>query len=379
MYTPPASPDMLRASPARLENPRAGRTAHVMRTLLCGLSALTLSFSLSLAARAEGEEGERSRKDDAPASADKPAQNKPEEGPAPPDAPRPSSLDLSVFWVPWGMHYTRAALGTTFGYKIPLVQKKGILWDSTNVTFGVRDVYGFVNNTVGPFIDITPIAFFRLQIQGAYDYFIREPFNGGMRVMTPLGQQRVANRQIQRGNRSAVDWVNQDDGDGMDNRDNFLAPINRGGLRLRVLPTLQGKVGPIAFQYNVTADWNYYGAPGASADDVYHDNFTFTLRKLQDFSHAHELLVAYAAPVPKPSELLLGLSGRYQRVLGTGLEQLSLNAVVFGRLPKKFASDRISPFAIAQVGTNLIDPMWQYAFSWILVVGADFNLYKSKT
>jgi hypothetical protein len=365
-----------RASPARLENTSRGPHRTVMRTLLCGLSALTL-LSLSLPAAADDAE-ERSRKDGAVA-ADKPAETKPAETPAKADERRPSSLDLSVFWVPWGMHYTRAALGATFGYKIPLVQKKGILWDSTSVTFGVRDVYGFVNNTAGPFIDITPIAFFRLQVQGAYDYFIREPFNGGLRVMTPLGKERMAARQIRLGDRASVDWVNQDDGNGMDNPDNFLAPINQGGLRLRVMPTLQGKVGPIAFQYNFTGDWNFYSAPGASADDVYHDNFTFTLRRLQDFSHAHELLVAYTAPVPKPGELLLGLSTRYQRVLGTGLEQLSLNAVVFGRLPKKLLSDRMSPFAIAQVGTNLIDPMWQYAFSWILVVGADFNLYKSKT
>lgn len=349
-----------------------------MRTLLCGLSALTL-LSLSFAARADDADGGRPEGGATETVAkDKPIPAKRGGAPAPPDEPRPRSLDLGVFWVPWGMHYTRAALGATLGYKIPLVQKKGILWDSTNVTFGVRDVYGFVNNTFGPFVDITPIAFFRLQVQGAYDYFIREPFNGGLRVMTPLGRQRVASRQIRRGDTSSVDWVNQDDGNGMDNRDNFLAPINHGGLRLRVLPTLQGKVGPIAFQYNFTGDWNFYNAPGAGDGDVYHDNFTFTLRKMRDFSHAHELLVAYTAPVPKPGELLLGVSGRYQRVLGTGLEQLSLNAVAFFRLPKKFSQDRISPFAIAQLGTNLIDPMWQYAFSWILVVGADFNLYKSK-
>jgi len=345
-----------------------------MRTLLRGLTALIL-LSISLPARAVDAD-ERSPKDGAPRAPDNPAEAKPA---TPPDEPRPTSLDLGVFYVPWGMHYTRSAIGTTLGYKIPLVQKKGILWDSTNITVGVRDVYGFVNNTVGPFVDITPIAFFRLQVQGAYDYFIKEPFNGGLRVMTPLGRERLAAGQIRRGSRAAVDWVNQNDDEGMDNPAHFLAPINHGGLRLRVLPTLQGKVGNIAFQYNFTADWNHYTAPGADADDVYHDNFTFTLRKLQDFSHAHEILVAYAAPVPKPGELLLGLSGRYQRVLGTGLEQLTLHAVAFGRWPKKFLSNRMSPFAIAQVGTNLIDPMWQYAFSWILVIGADFNLYKSKT
>jgi|GEM_PF-4656886 len=309
------------------------------------------------------------------------AQEKSTQGSAAPagdvDAPasRHRSVDLSLIWVPWGMHYTRSAWGATLGYKVPLVKKNGVLWDSTNVTVGVRDMYGYVNNTFGPFIEITPIAFFKFRMEAAYDNFIYSPFNGGLRVLTPLGHERLAAGQIERGNAAAIDWSGDD---GVNNVANFQDPINIGGTRLRVMPTLQGKAGPIVFQYNFTADFNFYRAPGASYRAVYHDSFTFTLRKLQDVSQTHELLVAYAVPMASPGELLIGVSGRYNRVFGTGLDQFSLVGVVFGRLPKKLLGQRMSPFAAAQFGTLLVDPMWQYAFSWVTVVGADFNLHKSK-
>lgn len=292
-----------------------------------------------------------------------------------PSPPRQSSLDLSLVWVPWGMHYTRSAWGATIAYKEPLVRKNGVLWDSTNITVGFRDLYGYVNNTFGPFIEITPIAFFKFRVEGAYDYFIYAPFNGGLRVLTPLGHQRLAAGQVERGNTNAVDWSGDD---GVNNDDNYKPTINIGGGRLRIMPTLQGKAGPIVFQYNFMADFNFYRAPGASYNDVFHDTFTFTLRKLHDVSQTHELVVGYAFPIRSPGELLLGVSARYNRVMGTGLDQLSLVALAFGRLPRRFLRDKVSPFAAVQAGTLLIDPMWQYAFSWVTVVGADITLHKSK-
>lgn len=273
------------------------------------------------------------------------------------------------------MHYTRSAWGATAAYKVPLVKKNGIFWDSTNVTVGVRDLYGYVNNTLGPFFEITPIAFFKLRVEAAYDYFIYSPFNGGLRVLTPLGHQRLAKGQVARGNTEALDWSGDD---GVNNTANYQNPIDIGGTRWRVMPTLQGKAGPMVFQYNFMADFNFYRAPRASYNAVFHDTFTFTLRKLQDVSQTHELLVAYSAPVAAPGELLIGVSGRYNRVAGTGLDQFSLVGLVFARLPWKILRQKVSPFAAVQAGTLLIDPMWQYAFSWVTVVGADINVHKSK-
>ena len=185
----------------------------------------------------------------------------------------------------------------------------------------------------------------------------------------------MAAGQIEKGNTAALDWSADA---GVNNTANYQDPINVGGARLRIMPTLQGKVGPIAFQYNFMADFNSYYAPGANYDTVYHDSFTFTLRKLQDVSQTHELVLAYSAPVRAPGEILIGVSGRYNRVFGTGLDQLSLVGLIFARWPRTFFREKVSPFAAVQVGTLLIDPMWQYAFSWVTVIGADINLHKSK-
>jgi hypothetical protein len=336
-------------------------------------------LSLMLAAIGTGaspvhaENQEKTTPASAPLHSANHAANQTEVAPTPP--PRQSSVDVSLVWVPWGMHYTRSAFGATAAYKVPLVKKNGILWDSTNITIGVRDLYGYVNNTLGPFVEVTPIAFFKLRVEAAYDNFIYSPFNGGLRVLTPLGHQRLAAGKVERGNTEAVDWSGDD---GVNNTANYESPINIGGTRLRIMPTLQGKAGPLVFQYNFMADFNYYRAPKASYYNVFHDTFTFTLRKLQDVSQTHELVLGYAVPVQAPGELLLGVTGRYNRVMGTGLDQFSLVGFAFARLPRKIMKQRVSPFAAVQAGTLLIDPMWQYAFSWVTVLGADITLHKSK-
>ena len=345
-----------------------------MIKLLSGLSTLSLLFTTTalLADEAKPADDPQATPQATPkdAKADQDAK-------ADPPKPRPTTVDLSLFWVPWGMHYTRAALGASLAYKTPLVRKPGILWDTTNVSAGVRNLYGFVNNSLTAFVEITPIAVFKLNVQAAYDVLIVNPFNGGLRTLTPAGAQRLKDGDIERESATSIDWVTEKGG--LDNFSNFRTPIGANGMRLRVLPTLQGKVGPIAVQYNFGADWNLYSTPGLGNDTIYHDTFTFTLRKLHDFSHAHELVVAYNAPIKAPGELLLGVTTRYQHVVGTGLSQLTMNALLFARYPKKIWGNRVSPFAAANVGTNLIDPMWQYAFSWVLVLGADFNLYTSKS
>lgn len=355
---------------ARLYIPETARPTPRLRTEFMKTSFVLAVVALSSVSASAAWAENQQKTTEAAAN-----ETRPREPEVPPSAPREASTDLSLFWVPWGMHYTRSAWGGSLAYKVPLVKKNGIFWDSTNITIGVRDLYGYVNNTFGPFVEITPIAFFKFRVEAAYDYFIYAPFNGGLRVLTPLGHSRLAQGQVERGNTSSLDWSGDD---GVNNTANYQSPINIGGTRLRIMPTLQGKAGPVVFQYNFMADFNFYRAPGAGYNDVFHDTFTFTLRKLQDVSQTHELVLAYSAPVKLPGELLMGVNVRYNRVSGTGLDQLSMVGFAFARLPRRIIRDKVSPFAAVQAGTLLIDPMWQYAFSWVTLVGADINLHKSK-
>jgi hypothetical protein len=344
-----------------------------MKKPLLGLLGLALLGS-STAARAEDEEAapDASPREAAPAATPPPT---PKPGPPAnddPPKPRVPTANVSFVWVPWGMNYIRAAIGLTATYKAPLVQRQGILWDTTNVTVGVRNFFGFVNNTAGAFVEVTPIAFFKLHVYAGYDRLFIGSFNGGMRVLTPAGRQRLAEGRVERGNLDAVDWSDNDVA--RNNRLIFEAPHGADGMRLRIIPTLQGKVGPVGIQYNFMADFNFYRAEGDGPDDIYHDTFTFTLRKLRDKGFQHELNVALTVP-NIPDEIIAGLTGRYYHVPSTELHNLFAGALFFVRPRWRLAGERISFFGGGQVGTNLIDPMYQYAFSWVSFVGVDCKLF----
>ncbi|UQA58847.1 hypothetical protein [Polyangium aurulentum] len=340
-----------------------------MKKLLSSLLGFTLLAS-SGAARADDEDAGSAEtpREAAPAATPKLAPPAKEE----PPKRRVPTASLNFFWVPYGMNYVRAAIGLGATYKAPLVQRPGILWDTTNVTVGIRNQFGFVNNTAGAFVEVTPIAFFKLHVYAGYDVLFPGYFNGGLRILTPLARQRLAEGRIERGNRDALDW--SDTNEAKDNRAIFEPPRLGGGLRVRAVPTLQGKIGPVGIQYNFTADFNFYRIDGSAQDDLFHDTFTFTVKKMRDVGFGHDVTVAYSVP-DIPDEILAGVTGRYYYVPSTDIDNLALNALFFIRPRWRFFDERLSVFGAAQVGTNLIDPIYQYAFSWVLVVGADFKLF----
>jgi hypothetical protein len=305
------------------------------------------------------------------------ASNKPltEEAPragaplAPPPPARTALTELGAFIVPIGGAYLRTGLGVTLRYQVPLVNKPGVLWETTNVTVGVRETYGYVNNTLGAFVEVTPIAFFKLQAVASYDTLLPYPFAGGMRRLTPLGKQKLAAGEVERGNSEAIDWV-----DGKENRAIFEAPLTSHGLRLRIQPTLQAKLGPILLQYNFAIDYNNYRAGSyGGEDEIYHDTFTFSLRRMRDWGMFHEGTVAYQLPVK--ADLRVGVTSRFYRPMGTKLDSLSVNGLVYFRPSQRFLRDRLSPYAAVQLGTLLLDPMHRYDFSWLILIAADFKLF----
>jgi hypothetical protein len=337
---------------------------HALRLRSCALLACLLANFRALAA--EETAAEASAPPQPPSSAKPPA---PE--PPPPATPRSPTATVNLTLVPWGVAYTRSGAGLGATYKAPLVKREGFLWDTTNVTVGVRDFYGFVNNSLAAWVEVTPIAFFKLQVFGSYDSLIVDPFSGGVRALTDLGAQRLAEGRVLRGDPDAVDW--SDDPGAKDNERIFKKPRSGDGLRLKILPTLQGKVGPIAIQYNFTVDFNFYRAGDYGSGAIFHDNFTFTLRKMHDVGFVHEGVVAWAAE--GPDELLLGVTAKYYQISGTDLDTLFTGALVFFRPRWRFAGERLSLWGAAQAGTNPIDPMYENAFAWVLATGVDLKVF----
>jgi hypothetical protein len=88
-------------------------------------------------------------------------------------------------------NYPGALLGTNLFYRIPLSERKGILWESTKIDVGISNALTPAFDLVGAYVKIEPIAFFELtlkaQFAGYYDalgYGFREldgydaPFDG---------------------------------------------------------------------------------------------------------------------------------------------------------------------------------------------------------
>jgi len=264
----------------------------------------------------------------------------------------------------------RSALGLGARLQTPLVKKPGILWESTNVAVGFRDIFGYVNNNATVYVEVTPIAVFKIAASFSHDYFIVNPFSGGVRTLTPLGVQKLHAGQVGRGDPNKINWV---DKEGKDDTNNFTAPIAGDGFRVRLQPTLQGQLGPVQFQYNFAIDYNHDRAGNYAPDTVFHDTYTFSLRKLHDVGIYHEALVVYQAPIS--SELKAGVVWRDYRIFGTGLERMELYGLVFFRPPRTWWKGRWSPFAALQMGTNLRDPMHAFDFAWVSLVGIDFKVF----
>jgi len=288
------------------------------------------------------------------------------EQPEPAAAERAARSDAYVVDVLWGAAYRRAGLGAGLSHSVPLMRRPGALWESTNVAFGVREFYGYVNNSLGAWVEATPIAVFKLAVSASWDNMIVEPFDGGLRVLSPEG------RALFGAGRAGPDAGELGWKDGGNRRAGFLAPVRGDGWRVKAMPTLQAKVGPVGVQYNFTADWNFYRGAGAGADDVFHDTYSFTLRRMRDVGFFHEGVVAI--DLPSPGALLAGISAKYYAVSGTGLESLSLVGFAQYRTHATFFDGRLQPWGAVQAGSFLVDPMYRGAFSWVAAVGADMRV-----
>ena len=69
-----------------------------------------------------------------------------------------------------------------------------------------------------------------------------------------------------------------------------------------------------------------------------------------------------------------GAVGKYYRVSGTGLERLETVGLLYYRPGSPWIGQSGTPWFAAQLGTNVIDPLHELDFSWVLVLGLDFRV-----
>jgi hypothetical protein len=215
-------------------------------------------------------------------------------------------------------------LGTELFYRLPLVKKEGMLWESTKVDIGIKNGLSPAFDFIGPFIDIEPIAVFDLALSAQFaGYF--DALGYGFRELSGYGAGF--------------------DKDALD----ALPAKNAAGLFLSAAPTLKFALG--AFAFSDTLHLNYFKVDGG-AGRFYEAVANCVLGK----SGAELFNDAYAL-VSFGSGLMAGLNDSILYVPASGYRSHALQAV---GVYTKGLSERLSLYAALTAGTYLEDRYYRF-------------------
>lgn len=211
-------------------------------------------------------------------------------------------------------------------YRIPLVNKEGILWESTKIDIGLQNNLSPAYDMIGAYVDIEPIAIFDLaltaQAIGYYDFL-------GFGFYSVSGYSA-----------------------GFDDASlSALTAKNTSGYTLSATPTLKIAFGPIAIA-------DSFGLTYFSVDDgsgFFYEIVANCVLAKNDYELTNN---AYLLASVTPG-VLVGLNDYVLFVPNSGY--LSHRIVAMGIYTSRF-SPRLSFNAILQLGTFLQDAYNQYIF-----------------
>jgi hypothetical protein len=231
-------------------------------------------------------------------------------------------LDQSVqaSYNPLGLQFVTRAY-----YRLPLVQKEGVLWESTKIDVGLQNNLSPAYDMVGGYIDIAPIAIFDIaftaQAIGFYDLL-----NFGFYSLSGYSAPF--------------------DGAALD----ALTPKNATGYAVSATPTLKFAVGPIAMldSFSMT----YFSVDNGSG--FFYERINGCVLAKQDTELINQAyLLATVAP-----GVLVGLNDFLLIVPASGY--ISHRIVAMGIYSTRL-SPRLSLNAVLQLGTFLQDAYYQYS------------------
>lgn len=212
-----------------------------------------------------------------------------------------------------------AQLGTNLFYRLPLYERKGILWDSAKIDIGLANALSPAFDLVGAFVDIEPIAFFDLALKAQLaGYF--DGLGYGFRDLDGYG--------------SSYDSSTLKDIDGR----------GASGYILGAAPTLKFAFGKIAF--SDTLSLSYFDVDGGHG--YFYETIGNCALAKRDLELGNEAFLLW---IPSPS-LMLGLNDSLRGVPRSGYRSQALHAV--GVLNKPL-SDRLSFYAALLGGIYLED------------------------
>jgi hypothetical protein len=215
-------------------------------------------------------------------------------------------------------------LGTKLFYRLPLVKKEGILWESTKIDAGITNSLSPAYDFVGPFIDIEPIAVFDLalsaQLAGYYS-----GLGFGFRDLSGYDAGFDS---------SALDSIPE---------------RNAGGYFLSAAPTLKFAVGRFAF--SDTLHMSYFNVDGGQG------YFYETVANCALAKSGFELYNDAYALIKFDSGLMLGVNDSILQIPASGYCSHTIQAVGVYTVA---LSSKLSLYAALTAGTYLEDRYYQF-------------------
>jgi hypothetical protein len=231
-------------------------------------------------------------------------------------------LDQSIqaSYNPLGLQFLTQAY-----YRIPLVNKDGVLWESTRIDVGLQNNLSPAYDMIGAYIDIEPIAIFDLALTAqAIGYY--DALSFGFYSVSGYG--------------AGFDGASL----------SALTPRNTLGYTLSATPTFKIAFGPIAIA-------DSFGFAYFSVDDgsgFFYERINNCILAKNDYELTNN---AYLLATVTPG-VLVGLNDFLLIVPNSGY--LSHRIVAMGIYSARF-SPRLSFNAVLQVGTFLADAYYQYS------------------
>lgn len=212
-----------------------------------------------------------------------------------------------------------AQLGTKIFYRMPLIQKEGILWESTKIDLGIINNLSPAYDSIGCFVDIQPIAIFDLVLKAQFTGYY-QALGFGFQDLSSYGSE------FDSSSRSS------------------LTQKDTTGYVLSATPTLQFAFGRFAFTDSFAV--SYFNVDGGSG--YFYEAIAGVPLAKSDFELNNDAYALYLIG----KGIYVGLNDSILEVPGSGYMSHTLQAIGIISRP---ISDTLSFYAALLAGVYLDD------------------------
>jgi len=222
-------------------------------------------------------------------------------------------------------------------YRIPLIRKDGVLWESTRFEAGLANEWTPADDYAAAFMTIEPIALFDLTLRAGWY---------GVYNALGFGLYRFDYKPISYSPATLADHARE----------------NARGWWFSAIPRLKAKFGPVIILNSLAVNMLSLDTEG-----WYADVRTWALQKSRDVTYVNEACALYEMN----PWLMAGGQYRYLHVYGTGYDSHRLCAVAIATPAKGLGG---KPYIAALAGAYLDDPCFGQTAYIAIAAGVEWKI-----